>query len=36
ALVSLMSDADYDPQRLGPNARVTVWWDEQNAHPLAA
>jgi putative spermidine/putrescine transport system ATP-binding protein len=36
ALVSLMSDADYDPQRLGPDARVTVWWDEQNAHPLAA
>ncbi|ACC74967.1 ABC transporter ATP-binding protein [Paraburkholderia phymatum] len=36
ALVSLMSDADYDPQRLGPDARVTVWWDEQSAHPLAA
>jgi putative spermidine/putrescine transport system ATP-binding protein len=35
-LVSLVSDADYDPQRFGPEARVTVWWDEQNAHPLAA
>ncbi|EEA04651.1 ABC transporter related [Burkholderia sp. H160] len=35
-LVSMISDADYDPQRAGPGARVTVWWDEQNAHPLAA
>jgi putative spermidine/putrescine transport system ATP-binding protein len=35
-LVSLISDADYDPQRAGPGTRVTVWWDEQNAHPLAA
>uniref|UniRef100_UPI003D9966DC ABC transporter ATP-binding protein n=1 Tax=Paraburkholderia sacchari TaxID=159450 RepID=UPI003D9966DC len=35
-LVSLISDADYDPQRAGPGARVTVWWDDQNAHPLAA
>ena len=35
-LVSVISDADYDPQRAGPGARVTVWWDEQNAHPLAA
>jgi putative spermidine/putrescine transport system ATP-binding protein len=36
ALVSVISDADYDPQRAGPGARVTVWWDEKNAHPLAA
>jgi putative spermidine/putrescine transport system ATP-binding protein len=35
-LVSMISDADYDAQRAGPGARVTVWWDEQNAHPLAA
>ncbi|MFT4067701.1 ABC transporter ATP-binding protein [Paraburkholderia sp.] len=36
ALVSVISDADYDPQRAGPGARVAVWWDEKNAHPLAA
>ena len=35
-LVSMMSDADYDPQRFGPDARVIVWWEEQDAHPLAA
>jgi putative spermidine/putrescine transport system ATP-binding protein len=35
-LVSVLRDADYDPQRFGPDARVTVWWDEQDAHPLAA
>ena len=35
-LVSLVSDADYDPARLGPEARVVVWWNEQDAHPLAA
>ncbi|MCC8397514.1 ABC transporter ATP-binding protein [Paraburkholderia sp. MMS20-SJTR3] len=35
-LISLIGDADYDPQRAGPGARVTVWWDEQHAHPLAA
>jgi putative spermidine/putrescine transport system ATP-binding protein len=35
-LVSLVSDGDYDPTRLGPESRVVVWWNERDAHPLAA
>ncbi|WP_321800696.1 ABC transporter ATP-binding protein [Caballeronia sp. J97] len=35
-LVCVISDADYDPLRTGAGTRVTAWWDEQNAHPLAA
>jgi putative spermidine/putrescine transport system ATP-binding protein len=35
-LVSLLPDSEYDPQRLGPDARVVVWWNEQDAHALAA
>jgi putative spermidine/putrescine transport system ATP-binding protein len=35
-LVSLVSDGDYDPTRLGPESRVIVWWNERDAHPLAA
>ena len=35
-LVSLVSDGDYDPTRLGPASRVVVWWNERDAHPLAA
>ena len=35
-LISFVSDGDYDPSRLGPDARVVVWWNEQDAHPLAA
>jgi putative spermidine/putrescine transport system ATP-binding protein len=35
-LISLVSDGDYDATRLGPEARVVVWWNEQDAHPLAA
>jgi putative spermidine/putrescine transport system ATP-binding protein len=35
-LISLLPDGDYDPQRLGPQSRVVVWWDERDAHALAA
>jgi putative spermidine/putrescine transport system ATP-binding protein len=35
-LVSLVSDGDYDPARFGPESRVIVWWNERDAHPLAA
>jgi putative spermidine/putrescine transport system ATP-binding protein len=35
-LVSLLPDNEYDPQRLGPDARVVVWWNEQDAHAFAA
>jgi putative spermidine/putrescine transport system ATP-binding protein len=35
-LISLLPDNEYDPQRLGPDARVVVWWNEQDAHAFAA
>jgi putative spermidine/putrescine transport system ATP-binding protein len=35
-LVAMLPDSGYDAQRLGPEARVVVWWDEHDAHALAA
>lgn len=35
-LISLLPDDEYDPHRLGPESRVVVWWNERDAHALAA
>ncbi|RKP56435.1 ABC transporter ATP-binding protein [Pararobbsia silviterrae] len=35
-LISLLPDSAYDASKLGPDARVVVWWDEHDAHALAA
>jgi putative spermidine/putrescine transport system ATP-binding protein len=35
-LISLLPDNEYDHERFGPDARVVVWWDEQDAHAFAA
>jgi putative spermidine/putrescine transport system ATP-binding protein len=35
-LISLLPDNEYDVKRLGPDARVVVWWNEQDAHAFAA
>ena len=35
-LIAMISDRDYDPAVLGPESRVAVWWNEQDAHALAA